>query len=207
MMTKMNAEGGPSPRFDSETGLIPAIVQDANSGRVLMLGYMSPEALEKTRETGLVTFFSRERGRLWTKGETSGNTLELVEVRADCDGDALLVRAIPHGPTCHTGQTSCFGDAETVPLGEVLAELFRVIEARKAERPEDSYTARLLDAGLPEIGRKVAEEAVEVAMEAAGGGARAVEESADLLYHLLVLLSALEREPGEVAHVLRARRR
>lgn len=195
------------PKFEPSTGLVPAVVQDARSGRVLMLGYMNREALERTRETGLVTFFSRERGRLWTKGETSGHTLELVELRADCDGDAMLVRATPHGPTCHTGQTSCFGDANTPPLGEVLGELFAVIEDRKAKRPQGSYTARLFEAGPPEIGRKVAEEAVELAIEAVAGGERTDEEAADLLYHLLVLLSALGRTPDDIARALRGRRR
>lgn len=194
-------------RFDPASGLLPAVVQDARSGRVLMLGYMNREALERTRETGRVTFFSRERGRLWAKGETSGNTLELVELRADCDADALLVRAIPHGPTCHTGQTSCFGDTDAPDLGEALGELFRVIEERKKARPEGSYTARLLDEGLPAIGRKVAEEAAELTIEALSGGARPVEEAADLLYHVLVLLAALGRTPEEVARELRARRR
>ena len=194
-------------RFDPDSGLLPVVVQDARTGRVLMLGYMSREALEKTRETGRVTFFSRERGRLWTKGETSGNTLELVEIRADCDADALLVRAIPHGPTCHTGQTSCFGETDAPDLGEVLGDLFRVIEARKAERPEGSYTARLLGEGVTAIGRKVTEEAAELTIEAVSGGPRPVEEAADLVYHVLVLLSALGRTPEEVARELRARRR
>ncbi|MGH7544945.1 MAG: bifunctional phosphoribosyl-AMP cyclohydrolase/phosphoribosyl-ATP diphosphatase HisIE [Gemmatimonadota bacterium] len=194
-------------RFDPDSGLLPAVVQDARSGRVLMLGYMNREALERTRATGRVTFFSRERGRLWTKGETSGNTLELVEVRADCDADALLIRAVPHGPTCHTGQTSCFGETDAPDLGEVLGELFRVIEQRKSEKPEGSYTVRLLDQGLPAIGRKVTEEAAELTIEAVSGGARPVEEAADLLYHVLVLLAALGRTPEEVARELRARRR
>lgn len=205
-MTTPNAETA-ELRFDSTTGLIPAIVQDARSGRVLMLGYMNPEALERTRETGLVTFFSRERGRLWTKGETSGNTLELVEIRPDCDRDALLIRAIPHGPTCHTGQVSCFGDPDRFALGEVVGELFDVIEERKEKRPEGSYTVGLLDQGVPKIALKVTEEAVELGLEAVRGHERAPEEAADLLYHVLVLLSALDRTPQDVAEVLRARRR
>lgn len=196
-----------TPRFDSETGLVPAVVQDARSGRVLMLGYMNREALERTRETGRVTFFSRERGRLWTKGETSGNTLECVEVRADCDADALLVRAIPHGPTCHTGQVSCFGEPAAAMLGEVVGDLFRVIEQRKATRPEGSYTARLFEGGVPAIAQKVDEEAAELVAEAVGGGARPVEEASDLLYHVLVLLAALGHTPEDVARELRARRR
>ncbi len=194
-------------RFDPQTGLIAAVVQDAHSGRVLMLGYMNPESLERTRASGLVTFYSRERGRLWTKGETSGNTLTCVEVLADCDADALLVRAIPQGPTCHTGRTSCFGDPEKPSLGEVLGELFDVIEERRAQRPAGSYTARLLDQGLSRVAQKVAEEATELALDAVAGGIRAAEEAADLLYHTLVLLAALNRTPQEVAQALRKRRR
>lgn len=193
-------------QFDSATGLIPAVVQDARSGRVLMLGYMNHDALEKTRETGRVTFHSRERGALWRKGETSGHTLELVELRPDCDGDALLVRAIAHGPTCHTGAVSCFGEPELATLGEALDELFDLIEERKMERPHGSYTVKLLDEGVPAIARKVAEEALELALEAVGNG-RVVEETADLLYHTLVLLASLGNTPEEVATSLRARRR
>jgi phosphoribosyl-ATP pyrophosphohydrolase/phosphoribosyl-AMP cyclohydrolase len=193
--------------FDSESGLIPTIVQDARSGRVLMLGYMSREAFERTRETGRVTFFSRERGRLWTKGETSGNTLECVEVRADCDADTLLVRAFPHGPTCHTGQASCFGEPETATLGEVVGDLFRVIEQRRETRPEGSYTAKLFGEGVVAIADKVVEEAAELTAEAVGGGDRPVEEASDLLYHVLVLLAALGHTPEDVARELRARSR
>ena len=194
-------------RFDPTTGLLPAVVQDARSGRVLMLGYMNREALERTRASGLVTFYSRTRNRLWTKGETSGHTLRCLEVLADCDGDALLVRAIPAGPACHTGRASCFEEPARWTLGEVLGELADTIERRKAERPAGSYTARLLDAGLREVAKKVAEEAAETAVEAVSGGERLPEEAADLLYHLLVLLSARDRTPEDVAAVLRSRRR
>lgn len=193
--------------FDPETGLIPAIVQDAASGRVLMLGYMNHESLARTRETGSVTFFSRRRQSLWTKGETSGNWLETVEIRPDCDGDTLLVLAIPHGPTCHTGSISCFGESETITPGIVLDDLARVIEDRKRERPEASYTAELFDAGTSVIARKVAEEALEIALEAATGGARVSDEAADLLYHLIVLLSAHELALEDAARVLRQRHR
>ncbi len=205
-MTNLIPEPG-ALRFDPQTGLIPAVVQDAQTARVLMLGYMSRESLERTGATGLVTFHSRERGRQWTKGETSGNTLICVEVRPDCDADSLLVRAIPQGPTCHTGQISCFGEPQEATLGEVLGELLGVIEERKAQRPAGSYTAQLLGQAVARVAQKVVEEASELALDAAAGGSRAAEEAADLLYHTLVLLAALGRKPEEVAQVLRGRRR
>jgi phosphoribosyl-ATP pyrophosphohydrolase/phosphoribosyl-AMP cyclohydrolase len=192
--------------FDAETGLIPAIVQDARSGRILMLGYMNQEALDRTIADSRVTFFSRSRNMLWRKGETSGNWLELRDVRTDCDRDALLIRATAHGPTCHTGAVSCFGEPETPNLGEVLGELFDVIEKRKSLRPPGSYTARLFDGGNSAISRKVAEEAMELALEAVQDGDRAAEETADLLYHTLVLLSALDVSPETVATTLVKRR-
>lgn len=193
--------------FDPQTGLIPAVVQDERSGAVLMLGYMTREAIAQTRASGRVTFFSRRRQRLWTKGETSGNWLELVEIRADCDGDALLVRAKPHGPTCHTGRPSCFGEPEHPNLGEVLSGLCEVIEGRKRTRPEGSYTAELFDAGRSRIAQKVVEEAAELALAAATSGADVAEEAADLIYHALVLLSASDVDPAGVATVLSERRR
>jgi phosphoribosyl-ATP pyrophosphohydrolase/phosphoribosyl-AMP cyclohydrolase len=193
--------------FDPNTDLIPAIVQDARSGRVLMLGYMNRDALERTRETGRVTFFSRSRKMLWEKGETSGNWLELMEIRPDCDADALLVRAVPHGPTCHTGAVSCFGELDCPDLGQILADLYELIEERKRERPDGSYTTRLFDGGPPAIGRKVAEEALELTLEAVTAGSRADEEAADLFYHTLVLLAALEVSPEDVAQRLVERRR
>ncbi len=193
--------------FDPQTGLIPTIVQDERSGAVLMLGYMNPEALSQTLASGRVTFFSRRRQQLWTKGETSGNWLELIELRPDCDGDALLVRARPHGPTCHTGRPSCFDAPEHLNLGEVLAELFDVIEERKRRRPQGSYTAGLFEAGRARIAQKVVEEAAELALEAATSGGNVVEEAADLLFHALVLLSAAEVESKQVAAALAARRR
>lgn len=197
----------PEPRFDEATGLIPAIVQDPRSGRVLMLGYMNEEALRLTRTSGRVTFFSRSRGQLWTKGESSGNWLELVELRADCDGDTLLVLAIPHGPTCHTGQVSCFGEPERAALGQVLADLSNVIESRKRERPQGSYTASLFEDGTARIARKVGEEALELGLELVSDGNRIVEEAADLLFHVLVLLAAADRTPDAVAAALLRRRR
>lgn len=196
----------PDPSFDEKSGLIPAVVQDVRSGRVLMLGYMNNQALQHTRASGRVTFFSRSRGELWTKGERSGSWLELVELRTDCDGDALLVRAVPHGPTCHTGQTSCFGEAEGVALGEVLADLADVIESRKRERPQGSYTASLFEDGPARIARKVGEEALELGLELVGDGDRIAEEAADLLFHVLVLLAAADRTPQSVAEALQRRR-
>ena len=176
--------------FDKVDGLMPAIVQDVDTGRVLMLGYMNREALEKTQATGHVTFFSRSRQRLWTKGETSGNTLELVSLNADCDRDTLLVQAIPHGPTCHLGTDTCWGD-EVNPAAGFLAELERVIESRADADPDSSYTARLLNKGVKRCAQKVGEEGVEVALAAtAGDREELINESADLLYHLLVVLNA-----------------
>jgi len=186
-------------------GLLPAVVQDADTGRVLMLGYMNDVALEKTRATGQVTFFSRSKQRLWTKGETSGNTLELVEVRIDCDRDTLLVQARPHGPTCHTGTATCFGDGIRPPLA-FLGKLERVIEARRGADPASSYTAKLLDRGVKRCAQKVGEEGVEVALAATAGDRRElVSESADLLYHLLVVLAASNVRLEDVLEVLEGR--
>lgn len=193
--------------WDKAGGLMPAIVQDARSGRVLMLGYMNPEALEKTQATGHVTFFSRSRQRLWTKGERSGNTLELIGMQADCDRDTLLVQAVPHGPTCHLGTDTCWGDESHPPVG-FLAELERVIESRVGADPRSSYTARLLDKGVKRCAQKVGEEGVEVALAAAAGDREElVNESADLLYHLLVVLAASDVSLEEVCRQLESRHR
>lgn len=173
--------------WDKQGGLLPAIVQDADSLRVLMLGYMSREALAATLDSGRVTFFSRSRQRLWTKGESSGNTLALVSLQADCDADALLLRARPAGPTCHTGATSCFTDAP----GDAVAALDAVVARRVADAPEGSYTRRLLDAGIARIAQKVGEEGVETALAAVTADDASLRgEAADLVYHLLVLLRA-----------------
>lgn len=186
-------------------GLLPAIVQDADSGRVLMLGYMNAEALAETRRSGLVTFFSRSRNRLWTKGEGSGHTLALAAIAADCDGDALLVQARPAGPTCHRGTTSCFGDAP-VPAVAFLAELERTITRRLDQPRPGSYTASLAAAGVKRAAQKLGEEGVEAALAAvAGDQAELLEESADLLYHLLVLLRMSGLGLDGVARVLRER--
>ncbi len=181
--------------FDTQ-GLIPAIVQHARSGEVLMLGYMNAESLRLTLESGLVTFWSRSRSELWQKGMTSGNVLRLVEIRQDCDGDALLVLAEPEGPTCHTGQPGCFHrDLEgqltslRLPQLSVLMRLVDTIHARRQDANPESYTARLLHGGVDRIGKKIGEEAAEVIIAAKNRSVSEVTyEMADLLYHSLVLL-------------------
>lgn len=244
--------------FDNDSGLVPAIVQSADDGRVLMLAYMDRRALERTLERGRVTFWSRSREELWEKGATSGNWLEAVEVRTDCDGDTLLVHARPRGPACHTGERSCFdagassrvrgreGDArgatggraaaddagETTTgagpdlsgadpdlsgagpspapvLASVLEELVEVVARRDRDRPEGSHTAALLadgTAAAPRAARKVGEEAVETVLAAVDGPARLAEESADLLYHLVVLWRAAGLPPDAVGRELAGRR-
>ncbi len=175
--------------------LRPAIVQDADSGRVLMLAWMDDEAERLTRDTGEAWFWSRSRERLWRKGETSGNTLAVEELRDDCDGDALLLRVRPAGPACHTGSLSCFAPA-----------LWRTISERAAQRPAGSYTTELLQAGIGACARKVGEEAVEVSVAALDESAeRVVEEAADLVYHLYVLLAARGIDIAQVDEVLAAR--
>lgn len=173
--------------WDKVNGMIPVIIQDEATLRVLMLGYMDRDALEATRSSGKVTFFSRSKKRLWTKGETSGNHLDLVDIRSDCDSDTLLVTARPHGPTCHTGETSCFSAAP----GNFLGALNALIKQREHDRPLNSYTTKLFEKGARHIAQKVGEEGVETAL--AGVVQRDDEllgESADLLFHLIVLLRA-----------------
>jgi phosphoribosyl-ATP pyrophosphohydrolase/phosphoribosyl-AMP cyclohydrolase len=187
-------------------GLLPAIVQDARSGKVLMLGYMNSDALRQTLEHQRVTFFSRSKNRLWTKGETSGNYLELVTVTADCDNDSLLVTAHPKGPTCHTGSESCFGDVKTDSADlAFLSRLESVIAQRIAEKPEGSYTARIWAQGPTKMSQKVGEEGVEVALAGATqSDERLISESADLLFHLALLLKSrnlsLSDAVAELAH-------
>ena len=190
-------------------GLLPAVVQDAFDGRVLMLAYMNQDAVGHTLESGSVTFWSRSRQALWTKGETSGNTLKLVAVHADCDSDCLLVLAEPQGPTCHRNTDSCFdGEAAVTPGLAFIAELERLIAERQGSRPEGSYTTRLFDAGTRRIAQKVGEEGVETALAAATGDKEElINESADLLYHLLVLLRDSELGLEEVIITLRKRHR
>ncbi|UPG91615.1 bifunctional phosphoribosyl-AMP cyclohydrolase/phosphoribosyl-ATP diphosphatase HisIE [Luteibacter aegosomaticola] len=179
-----------TPDFAKGDGLVPAIIQHARTGEVLMLGYMDEAALAKTRESGLVTFFSRSKQRLWTKGETSGDTLALVDLKIDCDNDTLLVRALPAGPTCHTGTTSCFGN-EVVPSLGFLAELDALVASRHAERPEGSYTTTLFEGGIRRIAQKVGEEGVETALAAVAQDDDAlIGEAADLVFHLMVALRA-----------------
>ena len=187
-------------RFD-DRGLIPVVVQDVGSGAVLMLAYANREAVELTLETGQAHFWSRSRQALWRKGETSGNTLAVVEVTPDCDGDALLVRARPAGPTCHRGTRSCF---EPNPARLELGWLASVIADRRGADPETSYTARLLAQGIERIAQKVGEEGVETVIAAVAPGRRAelAGEAADLLYHLLVLLEACGVRPDEIGEVL-----
>ena len=200
----MNISGKPFSELNTAKllgGLVPAVIQDARTLQVLMLGYMNREAYEKSLDEGRVTFYSRTRQCLWTKGETSGNWLDIVSVAVDCDADTLLVRVIPHGPTCHTGSKTCFGEA--VPETEgFIRYLQSVIQGRHAEMPEGSYTSKLFTRGVNKIAQKVGEEAVETVIEAVAGNREAmIYEASDLIYHLLVLLEAtgctiadLERE-------------
>nr|WP_238346277.1 bifunctional phosphoribosyl-AMP cyclohydrolase/phosphoribosyl-ATP diphosphatase HisIE [Luteimonas saliphila] len=190
--------------WDKGGGLVPAIVQDARTLRVLMLGYMDRAALEATLSLRRVTFFSRSKGRLWTKGESSGHVLDLVSVDVDCDGDTLLVLAHPQGPTCHLQRESCFASAP----GSTLAELSALVERRAAERPEGSYTTKLFEAGVRRMAQKVGEEGVETALAAVAEDDDAVlGEGADLLFHLLVLLRARGLGLADVEAKLATRRR
>ena len=191
--------------WDKMDNLLPAIVQDALSGKVLMQGYMDQDALAKTLETGKVTFFSRSKQRLWTKGETSGNTLDLVSVVCDCDQDSLLVLANPNGPTCHTGVESCWFEGNT-PAFTFLADLERVLAARKDADPKSSYTASLYNKGIKRIAQKVGEEGVETALAATVRDKEELKnEAADLLYHLTVLLQASDMSLNDALDVLRER--
>jgi phosphoribosyl-AMP cyclohydrolase / phosphoribosyl-ATP pyrophosphohydrolase len=186
-----------SINFDKMGGVVPAVVQDADNRRVLMVGFMDREALRRTLEGREVVFWSRSRKTYWKKGETSGNILSLVSVSADCDTDSLLVLARPSGPVCHTGSETCFPDAEGE--GAVIDTLARVIARRRKEMPQGSYTAELFRSGIARIGQKVGEEAVELAIAAQyQDKQRCIEESADLLYHLLVLLAEKEIPVSDV---------
>lgn len=198
-------------KMNGLVGVVPAIIQDAGDGAVLMLGFMNAEALELTLDHGLVTFWSRTKQRLWQKGETSGNHLEVVSVDLDCDSDTLLIRARPRGPVCHTGSRSCFPAQREEKTGRILNQLERIIADRKEKAPAGSYTAKLFGAGLQKIGQKLGEEAVELAIAAQYPEAqRCVEEAADLVYHLMVLLSAkditLQQVEAELANRMNAKR-
>jgi len=190
--------------FNKLNGIVPAIIQDAQSQQVLMLGFMNPEALEMTREEGKVTFFSRTKNRLWTKGEESGNFLYVKEILEDCDQDTLLIRANPAGPVCHTGSDTCFNEQNTG--GPFIEQLQELIHERKKEMPEGSYTTSLFEKGINKIAQKVGEEAVELVIEAKDPNDELfLNEAADLVYHLLVLLSARGRDIREVSSLLEQR--
>ena len=193
--------------WEKVDGLVPAIVQDFQSSQVLMMGYMNQDALAKTGETGQVTFFSRTKERLWTKGETSGNVLQLVNISLDCDNDTLLVRVNPIGPTCHTGTTTCWdGDAQEESQMVWLHQLEQLLAARKSADPDSSYTASLYARGTKRISQKVGEEGVEVALAATSGDkAELVCESADLIYHLMVLLQDQGLSMNDVVNKLKER--
>ena len=199
-----------------EKGLVPAIAQNANTGEVLTLGYVSAESLKRTFDSGQVWFYSRSRSELWHKGEVSGNYMHVQSISVDCDNDTLLLKVDPDGPACHTGNTTCFSThIDEIPnfqrsdKGEgVLEELFAIIQDRKTTDPDDSYTALLMKAGVDRISQKVIEEAGEAAIEGVKGDkTRFAEETADLIYHILVLLAAMGGKPEDVWEQLRLRRK
>lgn len=191
--------------FAKGDGLLPAVIQDSETNVVLMLGYMNKEAYEKTIREKLVTFFSRTKQRLWTKGETSGNTLSVVDILTDCDNDTILIKVKPAGPVCHTGDDTCFKE-QNVSSNMFLSELQKVIYSRKNDSADKSYTKRLFDKGVNKIAQKVVEEAGETIIEALNGDVNLLkEESADLLYHLLVLLAEKNISIEDVDNLLRER--
>lgn len=191
--------------FEKGGGLVPAIIQHADTLQVLMLGYMNAESVEKTKKTGLVTFYSRSRQTLWTKGETSGNLLNLVSLDVDCDNDTILIKARPEGPTCHTGTISCFGEDGPIGLG-FLAYLEELVQNRKHGNPDESYTSKLLQGPLHRMAQKVGEEGVETALAAvAESDEKLISEAGDLLYHLTVLLAAKNISLSDVIKELQSR--
>lgn len=191
--------------FDKDNGLVPAVVQDAQTNKVLMLGYMNKPALEETLSSKKVTFFSRSKQRLWTKGETSKNYLNLVEVLVDCDQDALLVKANPEGPTCHMGDDTCWNETNDSPAA-FLDYLGEVIKERRTRSPEESYTAKLFSQGINKVAQKVGEEAVELVIEAKDNDADLFKnEAADLLFHYLMLLEAKDFSLSDIISVLKER--
>jgi phosphoribosyl-ATP pyrophosphohydrolase/phosphoribosyl-AMP cyclohydrolase len=196
--------------FAKGDGLVPAIVQDADTGAVLMMAYMNREALEQTLARRRAVFYSRSKQRLWEKGENTGHMLEVVDVALDCDADTLLVSARPRGPACHNGTLTCFGDEPRSSAASIafLAKLEGVVAQRASEKPEDSYTARLLGKGINKVAQKVGEEGVETALAGANDSdQKVIEESADLLFHLLVLLRARGVALGKVVEELERRHR
>ena len=191
--------------FEKMNGLIPAIIQDEHTQKVLMLGFMNKEAYEKTIETGKVTFFSRTQNKLWAKGETSGHFLNVVSIKADCDNDTLLIKAVPEGPVCHTGTDTCWGEKNEQDV-MFLKELQDFIDKRHAEMPEQSYTTSLFKSGVNKMAQKVGEEAVETVIEACNGtDERLIYEGADLLYHLIVLLTSKGYRIEDLARELKER--
>ena len=191
--------------FAKGSGLIPAIIQHSETNQVLMLGYMNEETLDITNRTGLVTFFSRSRNKIWTKGETSGNFLQLVTMIIDCDNDTLLIKVLPKGPVCHNGTVSCF-DEDKFTNTSFLSKLEEIIKNRKSKDESESYTAKLLNGPLRRIAQKVGEEGVETALASVTEtDGKLISESADLLYHLLVLLKAKNLELSDVVNELKKR--
>ena len=191
--------------FEKMGGLIPAIIQDSATSKVLMLGFMNEEAYTKTKETGMVTFFSRTRNTLWTKGETSGHFLKVVSVLIDCDNDTLLIKAIPAGPVCHTGKDTCFGEKNIEDI-MFLKFLQDFIEQRRQEMPEGSYTTSLFNKGVNRMAQKVGEEAVETVIEATNGTEDGfIYEASDLVYHLIVLLTSKGLRLEDLARELKKR--
>ena len=189
--------------FSKNNGLVPAIIQDYQTRQVLMLGYMNEEALQKTLKENIVTFFSRSKNRLWTKGETSGNYLKVVSIKEDCDQDTLLIKVIPSGPTCHNGTTSCFADETPLPF---LNQLEQVIEGRIANQNANSYVASLFQKGINKIAQKVGEEAVELVIESKDNNPDLfLNEAADLLFHYLLLLKAKGFGLTDVETILKSR--
>lgn len=192
-------------KYDPTTGLAPAVIQDQRTGRVLMLGYMNKEALSKTIASERVTFYSRSKKRLWTKGESSGNFLKLVDIKSDCDTDTLLIQAIPAGPICHTGADTCWQEANAA-TGISLDNLQTRVRAQMSKSPEESYTASLIAKGINKVAQKVGEEAVELVIEAKDDNKQLfLGEAADLMYHFTVLLAAKGYELSEVMQVLENR--
>ena len=191
--------------FEKMGGLIPAIVQDNNTNKVLMLGFMNEEAYEETKETGKVTFFSRTKNRLWMKGETSGNTLQVVSMMVDCDNDTILIKANPAGPVCHTGADTCFGEKNVEDI-MFLKYLQDFIEQRRQEMPEGAYTTSLFLKGVNRMAQKVGEEAVETVIEATNGTEDGfIYEASDLIYHLIVLLTSKGLRLEDLARELKKR--
>ncbi|HLP64144.1 bifunctional phosphoribosyl-AMP cyclohydrolase/phosphoribosyl-ATP diphosphatase HisIE [Flavobacterium sp.] len=189
--------------FSKNNGLVPVIIQNNKTQQVLMLGYMNDEALQKTQQENVVTFFSRSKNRLWTKGETSGNFLKVVSIEEDCDQDALLIQVIPNGPTCHNGTTSCFANESQISF---LQELEKVIENRIANPTSDSYVASLFQKGINKIAQKVGEEAVELVIEAKDNNHDLfIGEAADLLFHYLILLQAKDLKLNDIEQELQRR--